>query len=213
MVSEPSHKFESLEPHCEGGIVRDFTIRSNTNGFGLRSNAIKDLCPLILHQLVIGWISKAHGLTKLKHVGFSHAIKFSFHQFATKIHRFLFYSFCFFHLFSLSDLSLAYKPIPTQCPFAIRVFFLLFNFYLIQQFLDPPRKSWLLCFSSLMILSICVDKWNTNKLKMFTMWHHLIFRYSRHTKNGNPFSHIYGGVLSLNSWWRGSTILLYFRST
>ena len=40
-------------------IVRDFTIRSNTNGLGLRSNAIKDLCPLILHQLVVGWIGKA----------------------------------------------------------------------------------------------------------------------------------------------------------
>ena len=25
--------------------MRDFTIRSNTNGLGLRSNAIKDLCP------------------------------------------------------------------------------------------------------------------------------------------------------------------------
>ena len=42
--------------------MRDFTIRSNTNGLGLRSNAIKDLCPLILHQLVTGWIGKAHGL-------------------------------------------------------------------------------------------------------------------------------------------------------
>ena len=45
-------------------IVRDFTIRSNTNGLGLRSNAIKDLCPLILHQFVIGWIDKAHGPTR-----------------------------------------------------------------------------------------------------------------------------------------------------
>ena len=43
--------------------MRDFTIRSNTNGLGLRSNAIKDLCPLILHQLVVGWIGKAHGPT------------------------------------------------------------------------------------------------------------------------------------------------------
>ena len=63
MVSEPGHRFESLESHCEGGIVRDFTIRSNTNGLGLRSNAIKNVCPLILHQLVVGWIGKAHGLT------------------------------------------------------------------------------------------------------------------------------------------------------
>ena len=46
-------------------FVRDFTIRFNTNGFGLRSNAIKDLCPLILHQLVIGWIGKAYDLTNL----------------------------------------------------------------------------------------------------------------------------------------------------
>ena len=45
------------------GDVRDFTIRSNTNGLGLRSNAIKDLCPLIIHQLVVGWIGKAHGST------------------------------------------------------------------------------------------------------------------------------------------------------
>ena len=65
MVSELGHRFESLEPHYEGGIVRDFTIRSNTNGLGLQSNAIKDLCPLILHQLVVGWISKAHGPTKM----------------------------------------------------------------------------------------------------------------------------------------------------
>ena len=43
--------------------VRDFTIRSNTNGLGLRSNAIKNLCLLILHQLVVGWIGKAHGLS------------------------------------------------------------------------------------------------------------------------------------------------------
>ena len=63
MVSEPGHRFESLESHCEGGIVRDFTICSNTNGLGLRSNAIKNVCPLILHQLVVGWIGKAHGLT------------------------------------------------------------------------------------------------------------------------------------------------------
>ena len=63
VVSEPDHRFELLEPHCEGGIVRDFTIHSNTNGLGLRSNAIKDLYPLILHQLVIGWIGKAHGTT------------------------------------------------------------------------------------------------------------------------------------------------------
>ena len=41
--------------------MRDFTIHSNTNGLGLRSNAIKDLCPLILHQLVVGWINKAQG--------------------------------------------------------------------------------------------------------------------------------------------------------
>ena len=33
--------------------VRDFTIYSNTNGLGLRSNAIKDLCSLILHQLIV----------------------------------------------------------------------------------------------------------------------------------------------------------------
>ena len=45
------------------GSVRDFTIRSNTNGLGLRSNTIKDLCPLILHQLVFGWIGKAHDST------------------------------------------------------------------------------------------------------------------------------------------------------
>ena len=61
MVSEPGHRFESLELHCEGRIVKDFRVRSNTNGLGLRSNAIKDLCPLILHQLVVGWIGKAHG--------------------------------------------------------------------------------------------------------------------------------------------------------
>ena len=56
-------------------IVRDFTIRSNTNGFGLRSNAIKDLCPLIFHQLVVGWIGKAHDPTsgiKVKVIGSSH---------------------------------------------------------------------------------------------------------------------------------------------
>ena len=40
--------------------VRDFTICSNTNGLGLRLNARKDLCPLILHQLVVGWIGKAY---------------------------------------------------------------------------------------------------------------------------------------------------------
>ena len=44
-------------------FVRDFTICSNINGLGLRSNAIKDLCPLILHQLAVGWIGKAHGPT------------------------------------------------------------------------------------------------------------------------------------------------------
>ena len=44
-------------------IVRDFTIRSNTNGLGLWPNAIKDLYPLILHQLVVGWIGKAHSPT------------------------------------------------------------------------------------------------------------------------------------------------------
>ena len=43
--------------------VTDFTIRSNTNELGLRSNARKDLYPLILHQLVVGWISKAYGPT------------------------------------------------------------------------------------------------------------------------------------------------------
>ena len=43
--------------------VRDFPIRSNTNRLGLQSNAIKDLCPLSLHQLVVGWIGKPHGLT------------------------------------------------------------------------------------------------------------------------------------------------------
>ena len=63
MVLEPSYRFESLELHCKRGIVRDFTIRSNTNELGLQSNAIKDLYPLILHQLVIGWIGKAHDLT------------------------------------------------------------------------------------------------------------------------------------------------------
>ena len=63
LVSEPGHRFESLESHCEGGIVRDFTIRSNTDGLGLRLNAIKDLCPLVLHQLVVGWIGKVHGPT------------------------------------------------------------------------------------------------------------------------------------------------------
>ena len=46
--------------------MRDFTIRSNTIGLGLRLNAIKDLCPLILHQLVVGWISKAQGPTEMK---------------------------------------------------------------------------------------------------------------------------------------------------
>ena len=63
MVLEPSYRFESLELHCEGGIVRDFTIHSNTNGLGLRLNAIKDLYSLILHQLVVGWIGKAHDPT------------------------------------------------------------------------------------------------------------------------------------------------------
>ena len=55
--------------------VRDFTIRSNTNGLGVRSNAIKDLCPLILHQLVVGWIGKAHDPTsdiRVKVIGSSH---------------------------------------------------------------------------------------------------------------------------------------------
>ena len=55
--------------------VRDFTIRSNTNGLGLRSNAIKDLYPLILHQLFIGWIGKAHDPTsdiRVKVIGSSH---------------------------------------------------------------------------------------------------------------------------------------------
>ena len=58
------------------------------------------------------------------------AIKFSFHQFATKIHRFLFYSFCFFHLFSVWSLPcLQTNPIlNVHLP---RVFFYLFNFYLI----------------------------------------------------------------------------------
>ena len=45
--------------------MRDFTIHSNSNGLGLQSNAIKDLCPLILHQLVIGWIGRAHGPTAM----------------------------------------------------------------------------------------------------------------------------------------------------
>ena len=66
MVSETGYRFESLELYCEGGIVRDFTIRSNTNGLGLRSNAIKDLCPLILHQLAVRWIGKAHGPTYME---------------------------------------------------------------------------------------------------------------------------------------------------
>ena len=44
--------------------MRDFTICSNTNGFGLQSNVIKDLYFLILHQLVVGWIGKAHGPTQ-----------------------------------------------------------------------------------------------------------------------------------------------------
>ena len=43
--------------------VRNFTIHSNSNELGLQLNAIKDLCLLILHQLVVGWIGKAHGLT------------------------------------------------------------------------------------------------------------------------------------------------------
>ena len=30
VVLEPGYMFESLEPHYEGGIVRDFTICSNT---------------------------------------------------------------------------------------------------------------------------------------------------------------------------------------
>ena len=65
---------------CWSRIVKEglwgiFTICSNTNGLGLRSNAIKDLCPLILHQLVIGWIGKAHGPTsgiRAKVIGSSH---------------------------------------------------------------------------------------------------------------------------------------------
>ena len=40
-----------------------FHNHSNTNGLGLRLNAIEDLCPLILHQLVVGWIDKAHSPT------------------------------------------------------------------------------------------------------------------------------------------------------
>ena len=63
VVSKPSYRFKSLESHCEGGIVRDFTICSNTNGLVLWSNVIKDLCSLILHQLVVGWIGKAYGST------------------------------------------------------------------------------------------------------------------------------------------------------
>ena len=38
--------------------MRDFTICSNTNKLGLQSNAIKDMWPLILHQLVVGWMDK-----------------------------------------------------------------------------------------------------------------------------------------------------------
>ena len=55
--TRPTRLYSSKMP----GIctVRDFTIRSNTNGLGLRSNAIKDLFPLIL----VGWIGKAHGPT------------------------------------------------------------------------------------------------------------------------------------------------------
>ena len=55
--------------------MRDFTICSNTNGLGLRLNAIKDMCPLILHQLVVGWIGKAHDSTsgiRAKVIGLSH---------------------------------------------------------------------------------------------------------------------------------------------
>ena len=63
VISDSGHRFESLDPHCEGGIVRYFTIRYNTNGLNLLSNAIKDLCLLILHQLIVRWIGKAHGLT------------------------------------------------------------------------------------------------------------------------------------------------------
>ena len=44
--------------------VRDFIILSNTNRLGLWSNAIKDLYPFILPQFVVGWIDKAHGLTR-----------------------------------------------------------------------------------------------------------------------------------------------------
>ena len=44
--------------------MRDFTICSNTNGFGLRSNVIKYLCLLIFHQLVVGWIGKVHDPTQ-----------------------------------------------------------------------------------------------------------------------------------------------------
>ena len=59
-----SHHLNIANSHFSNiRVVRDFTIHSNTNGLGLRSNAIKDLCPLILHQLVIGWIGKAHGST------------------------------------------------------------------------------------------------------------------------------------------------------
>ena len=39
---------------CEG-----FHICFNISGLSLRSNAIKDLCLLVLHQLVVGWIGKA----------------------------------------------------------------------------------------------------------------------------------------------------------
>ena len=49
--------------NCWMHFVRDFTFRSYTKGLSLQSNAIKDLCSLILHQLVVGWIGKAHGLT------------------------------------------------------------------------------------------------------------------------------------------------------
>ena len=71
-----SHHLNIANSHFSNiRVVRDFTIHSNTNGLGLRSNAIKDLCPLILHQLVIGWIGKAHGPTsgiRAKVIGSSH---------------------------------------------------------------------------------------------------------------------------------------------
>ena len=69
MVSEPGHRFESLESHCEGRIVRDFIIRSNTNGLGLQSNTIKDVCPFIFTNWLLDGSVKPQFNCKMLKIG------------------------------------------------------------------------------------------------------------------------------------------------